>query len=229
VPALPDVGRRELPVLLGQVDPLEEADPLLFFREVEEQLDDLETVVAQVAFPVVDLPVAALPDVLSLAFDRQLLPVEVLRMHSHDQHFLVVRPVEDRDVAARGQSLRVAPQVIVVEFFRRRHLEAGHLDALRVNPAHDVPDRAVLAAGVKRLQAHEHAVGVLGGQPGLIVGQHVDPGPQQPRAVFLPQPVELVTGIEVRGQLHPRTRLDSQWLDQFRDPRGLYVVGHPHP
>ena len=47
-----------------------------------------------------------------------------------------------------------------------------HRHALRVHPAHDVPDRPVLAAGVERLQADEHAVGVLGGQTGLVLGEH---------------------------------------------------------
>ena len=56
----------ELPVLLRQVDALEEPDPLLLLGQVQEQLDDLEPVVGEVALPVVDLPVPAPPDVLAL-------------------------------------------------------------------------------------------------------------------------------------------------------------------
>ncbi len=61
--ALADVGGRELPVVVGQVDPAQEPDPLLLLGEVEEQLHDPEAVVGQVALPVVDLAVAPLPDV----------------------------------------------------------------------------------------------------------------------------------------------------------------------
>jgi hypothetical protein len=59
----------------------------------------------------------------------------------------------------------------VVELFRGGDLEAGDVDALRVHPAHNVPDRAVLAARVQGLQADEDAVGVLGGQSPLIVSE----------------------------------------------------------
>jgi hypothetical protein len=48
------------------------------------------------------------------------------------------------------------------EFERRRLLEAGDVDALRVDAAEHVPDRAVLAAGVHRLQDDEDRVFVLG-------------------------------------------------------------------
>jgi hypothetical protein len=45
------VGSGKLPILLGQVDSLEEPDPLLLFGQVQEQLDDLEPVVGQGSAP----------------------------------------------------------------------------------------------------------------------------------------------------------------------------------
>jgi len=158
VPArtLPDVGRRELPVPLRDVDPLQEALPLLLLGQVQEDLDDGEPVVDQIALPVVDLPVATAPDVLAggvVARRRQSLPSQGLGVDPDDEHLLVVRPVEDPDLAPGGQGTGVAPQVVVAELRRRRDLETADAHTLRVHPAHDVPDRPVLAACVQRLQA----------------------------------------------------------------------------
>ena len=130
-----------------------------------------KAVLDEEALPVVDLAVAALPDVVAPRARRELLALEDLRVDAHDEDVLVVRPVEDRDLAARRQLLRVAPEVVVVELLRRRRPEAVDDDALRVHAAHHVPDRAVLAARVERLEHHEHAVGVLCGEPRLVVGE----------------------------------------------------------
>ena len=65
---------------------------------------------------------------------------------------LVMRPVEDAGLAPGGQAAGVPPQVVVAEFRRGRRLETGHADSLRVHAAHHVPDRAVLAARIDRLQ-----------------------------------------------------------------------------
>jgi hypothetical protein len=53
------------------------------------------------------------------------------------------------------------------------------MHALRVHPAHHVPDRAVFAAGIQRLQADQHPVGVLRGRPPPVVSQQLDTCPQQ--------------------------------------------------
>jgi hypothetical protein len=113
---------------------------------------------------------------------------------------------------------------------RRGAPEVAHLDALGVHPAEDVTDGPVLAPGVQRLQAHQHAVGVLGGQPPLVVGQQRDTSPQQLSAVLLGEEVRLVAGIEILGQLHLRARCDPQRLDELRDPLRSFI-GHqdPHP
>ena len=94
-------------------------------------------------------------------------------MDPDDQDLLVVGAVEDADVAALGQLALVAPQVVVVEVLARGHLEAADLDALRVDPAHDVADRPVLAGRVHRLEDHDDAVGVLGREPHLVLGEEL--------------------------------------------------------
>jgi hypothetical protein len=106
----------------------------------------------------------------------------------------------------------------VVEFLRGRDLEAADVDALRVHPAHDVPDGAVLAAGVEGLQAHEHAVGALGGQPRLVVGEQGDAGPQQFDAVLLlPDLVGSVGRVEVVREVNGAARSYPQRLDELGD------------
>ena len=88
--------------MLGQVDAPQEADALLLLGEVQEQLHDPEAVLGEVALPVVDRAVAALPDVVLVASRGSFWRIEVLRVHPDDQHLLVVRAVEDADLAARA-------------------------------------------------------------------------------------------------------------------------------
>ena len=146
-------------------------------------------------------------------------------MNAHHEHFLVVRPVEDRDVAAAGQPLRVSPQVVMLQFLGRRHLEAAHMDALRVHAAHHVPDRAVLAASVDALQDDQDTAGGLCGQPRLIVGQQGNAGAEKLVRVLLPHEMGLVSRVEVFLQGHLRAWPDPQRLDQLGHAGDL-LVGH---
>ncbi len=57
------------------------------------------------------------------------------------------------------------------ELGRRRLLEAGDERSLRIERGEDVLDRAVLAAGVERLQDDEDRVLVLGVEQGLLIEQ----------------------------------------------------------
>src|SRR5262245_51157688 len=109
IPEVPllHVVRGELPVVIGQVDAPQEADTLLFLREVQEQLHDPEAVLREVPLPVVDRLVPPCPDVMPARLGGKVLAHEVLRMHPDDQHLLVVRTVEDSDLSARRQPLLV--------------------------------------------------------------------------------------------------------------------------
>ena len=82
-------------------------------------------------------------------------------MDADDQHFLVVRAVEDPDAPALGEIAGVAPHEIVVELLGGRHLEREHLAALRIDAGHHVLDRAVLAGGVHRLEDEQQRPRVL--------------------------------------------------------------------
>ncbi len=98
---------------------------------------------------------------------------EELRVDADGDDLLVVRAVEDADLAAGGQRELAPPQPVVRQLHLARLLERGHPHALRVQAAHDVLDRAVLARGVHRLEDHEQRPAPLGVQPLL---QHVERG-----------------------------------------------------
>ena len=71
-------------------------------------------------FQVHDGAIAFLPDGLLVEqLVRQLLAAQNLRMHAHDQHFLVIGAVEDADAAAFRQAAGGAPEEIVFQFRRR--------------------------------------------------------------------------------------------------------------
>ena len=44
-------------------------------------------------------------------------------MHAHHEHLLVVGAIEDADLAAPGETLRVAPEEIVIELLGRGTLK----------------------------------------------------------------------------------------------------------
>ncbi len=145
-------------------------------------------------------------------------------MDPDDEDLLVVGAVEDADVAALRELLLVAPQVVVVEILARRDLEAADLDALWVDPAHDVADGAVLAGRVHRLEDHHDAVGVLGGKTRLVVGEEPD---AEAKDLLRLLDADLAgTGrVEVVGQADASSRFDPEWLDEARDPLDSRV-GH---
>ena len=67
-----------------------------------------------------------------------------------------------------------APQEVVGELLRRRHLERGDRAALRVERGHHVAQRPVLAGRVDPLEDDEDLVLALGPEPVLEVGQPVE-------------------------------------------------------
>ena len=117
--ALLDVARVELPVLLRRVDARQLAAALLVLRDVQVDLDNVGAVVHQVLLEVVDFLEPLLPEPLAQCSRREALAVEELRMDAHHQHFLVVRAVEDADVAARRERLDRTPEEVVIEFIGR--------------------------------------------------------------------------------------------------------------
>ena len=217
VRALLGVARAELPIPVRFVDPRQEASPLLFPRQVEEQLHEPIALVCQVVLPVVDLAEATPPDPAVLQLRRQLLAGEDLRMDADDEDLLVIGAIEDADVAALGQPLLVTPEVVVVQVLARGHLEAADLDALRVDAAHDVADRPVLPRGIHRLEDHDDAVGALGGQTHLVLGEDPDPGVKD-LLRFLDADHARPGGIEAVRQTDLAAGFHAEWCDELGDP-----------
>ena len=121
---LVNVGGTELPVLFRLIDALKESLSLLFIRKVQEYLDGLRVVVVKVLLQVNDGVIPLLPEILLVTqLIRQSLAAQNLRMHTDDQHFLVIGTVEDADPAALGKPARAAPEKIVLEFFGAGLLE----------------------------------------------------------------------------------------------------------
>jgi hypothetical protein len=134
-----------------------------------------------------------------------------------DQDLLVIGAIEDADVPVGWQLLGIPPQIVVIELGRRRDLERMDLDALRIDPAHDVADRPVLAGRIHRLQDDEEALVVLGGEAALVLGEHLDAGLQEAlRLVALDLAVR--TRVEIAAQPDLRAGLDPEWLDERCDP-----------
>ena len=140
---------------------------------------------------------------------RKLLARQNLRVHPDDEHLFVVGPVVDPDPAALGERLHRAPEIVVVALLRRWRLEAEHLAALRVDAAHDVADRAVLAGRVHRLEDEEQRVGVLRVQPILLARELPDAVLEEHfRLGFVPDVRGPVGIVVVERDLRARRRLE---------------------
>ena len=159
---------------------------------------------------------------------RQPLPLEDLRVHAHDQHFFVVRPIEDPDPAALGQASRRPPEKVVVEVVLRRRLERVDLTALRIDARHHVLDGAVFPCGVHRLEDEEQPPAILRVELFLQLLQPADT-PLQPLIGLLPRGNRArIAGIHIL-QAESATVLHSVGVGQlssFRDapPAGLSLL-----
>ena len=130
---------------------------------------------------------------------RQLFVFQNLTVDAHHQYLLVIRPIEDADLASLRQALRRSPEVVVVQFFRRRRLERPDIHSQRIHPRHDVLDRTVLSSGVHALKNQKQAPRVLRRQNILQAAQFLDAVRQQflrLRLQFRPQTVR-VRGVVI--------------------------------
>ena len=146
-------------------------------------------------------------------------------MDTYNQHLLVVRAVEDADLTPRRNPGCVAPQEVVVELLRGGDFEAVHDDTLWVDATHHVADRAVLARGVECLQHDQEAVGVLGCESVLVLGEELDPVPEVLLAILFPQPTCLEARVVITFEDHLRLGRDSHRFDQLCELLSASVPG----
>ena len=92
------------------------------------------------------------PDVFGHAFLRDFLPREKLRMHAHDERFLVITAIKNTDASALRERFHATPEIIMIEVFACRCFKGENLTSLRIHTGHYVPDCSVFAGRVHRLK-----------------------------------------------------------------------------
>ena len=95
-------------------------------------------------------------------------------MHAHDQHLLVVGAVEDADAAALRQARVVRQRKSCSSSVALGCLKLKTWQPCGLTPGHHVPDGAVLAGGVHRLEDQQHRVAVGGVEKLLQRAQFLD-------------------------------------------------------
>ena len=95
-------------------------------------------------------------------------------MHAHDEHFLVVAAVEDRDFAAFRQMRRGPPEKIMCQLAAARLLEGSDVETDGIHAVEHVANRAVLARRVDGLKNREHGIAPVGVEPILRVAELLD-------------------------------------------------------
>jgi hypothetical protein len=126
------------------VEPLLEACKLLFRTDVEEELQDRCAILYQNFFEVVYQIVALRP-----------YPAFHELVHSHHEDVLVMGPIENHDFAFLGRAQVGPPEKIMSGLVLARLLEPEYERPLWIHSAEYMPNDAVLAGGIKRLQHNE--------------------------------------------------------------------------
>src|SRR5215467_10321451 len=109
------VRSRELPVLLGSIEPLHKALLLFLARDLQKELEDNNSLTGEVVLEVCDIGEPLVPYPLPDKRLGQLLLPQDLLVHAHYQDFLVIRAVEDPDSPALRQTLTIPPHEVVAE------------------------------------------------------------------------------------------------------------------
>jgi len=159
--AFMQVTGRKLPVLVRIVDPLQQAPGLFCFGQMQEDLDDDDAVFMHILFKIAQLAIAVLPDVLAEHRLWQVLAVHQV-MDLDDKDFFIIGAIENGDIAAFGQMLMAAPEIVMVQLLGRRHLEWCDFNPLGIEAAHDMLDGPILAGSVHGLQNNEHPEFIVG-------------------------------------------------------------------
>src|SRR5262249_25725399 len=128
------VRGRELPMFVRPVEALHEALLLLLARQVQEEFEDDGSLPSEVILELRDIEKPLPPDVFAHELRRQILLLQDMLVHTHNEDFLIVGSIENSDPPPLRQALDVAPEKVVVEVLRRGLLERDDLAALRIHP-----------------------------------------------------------------------------------------------
>ena len=79
-------------------------------------------------------------------------------MHANDQHFLIIRTIEDANPAAFGKAAGAAPEKIMLQFLGAGLLETVNLAPLRIDAGNDVADGSILSGAVHPLKDQQQCV-----------------------------------------------------------------------
>jgi len=161
IPSLVNVCKAELPVLFRFLNSFEKTFSLFVFRKVEEKLNNPRSIAIKVSLQIHDGAITVLPEsFLAEQLLRQPLAAENRWMNPNDQHFLVIRTIEDPDPSAFRKTARGTPEKIMLQFFSARLFEAENLAAFWIYSGHNVPDGAILAGRVHPLENQKQSIAV---------------------------------------------------------------------
>src|SRR5262249_26144197 len=99
-PTFVHVRSRELPVLLGIIQTLHKAFLLFLKRHLQEKLEDNDSLTSDVILKMRYIGEPLFPYALPDKRRGNLLPLQDLLVHAHNQDLLVIRAVKDPDSPA---------------------------------------------------------------------------------------------------------------------------------
>src|SRR5271166_3578394 len=126
----------DLPVSGRVVETPTEAYELLLWADVQEELEDVRAVLEKALFEIIDQLITPLPDFLGNKL-----------VYTHHEDVLVLRPIENDDLAFLRRLLLDAPEKVMLRLLFRGRFESMDARALWVHRAEDVIDGSVLPGG----------------------------------------------------------------------------------
>jgi hypothetical protein len=88
---------------------------LFLAREVQEELENDRPPPGEVILEMRDVRETLFPNLFANQFWGQLLPLQDLLVHTHNENLFVVRPVEDADPSALGEAPHISSHKVVIE------------------------------------------------------------------------------------------------------------------
>jgi hypothetical protein len=146
--------------------------------------------------------------------------------HPHRDDVLVVRAVEDADLATHRERRVHAPEVVVRELGRRRRLERHHLAALRVDALEDAPDDTVLPGRIEPLEDEQQRVLALGEEAPLQPLEHEVQLRKPLVGARLVLQSEVVLCVALR-EVRLRSRIDPDLVEHGRILVGIHSAPWP--
>ena len=130
---------------------------------MQKDLNKEETIFRQIPFPIANLAIALVPNIMADQFFRHAFALNDIVNLRNDDVF-IMGTVENGNFSAPRQGFIDTPQIIMILFFHTRLFKAVHVYAGRIHTRKNVLYRAVFAGCIHGLQDDDDTIVIISTQ-----------------------------------------------------------------